>query len=70
MLKARKSRESYHLFRAQVVPMDMILNQLWETVRDKKSGVLQFMGLWRVGHDLATEQQQQQVVPSTILSFS
>ena len=36
MLKARKSRESYHLFRAQVVPMGMNLNQLWETVRDKE----------------------------------
>ena len=32
--------------------MDMSLSKLWEVVKDKKSGVLQSMGLQRVGHDL------------------
>ena len=38
--------------------MDMSLSKLQETVRAGKPGVLQSMGLQRVGHDLATEQQQ------------
>ena len=41
--------------------MDMNLNKLQEIVEDKGTCVLQFMGWQRVGHDLATEQQQQSV---------
>ena len=33
---------------------------LREIVKDREPGVLLFMGLWRVGRNLATEQQQQQ----------
>ena len=36
--------------------MDVSLSKLWETVKGKP-GMLQFMGLQRVGHDLVTEQQ-------------
>ena len=39
--------------------IDMNLSKLWEMVRDKKAW-LQSVGLQRVEHDLATEQQQQQ----------
>ena len=39
--------------------MDMSLSKLWELVIDRDStDVLQSMGSQRVGHDLATEQQQ------------
>ena len=31
--------------------MDMSLSRLWETVKDREPGVLQSMGLQRVGHD-------------------
>ena len=31
--------------------MDMSLSKLWELVMDRNSGVLQSMGLQRVGHD-------------------
>ena len=31
--------------------MDMSLSKLWELVKDRKPGVLQFMGLQRVGHN-------------------
>ena len=31
--------------------MDMSLSRLWELVMARKSGVLQSMGLQRVGHD-------------------
>ena len=34
---------------------DMSLSKLWELVRDKEGGVLQFMGLQRVRHDGVTE---------------
>ena len=39
--------------------MDMNLSKLQETVEDRGPGVLPSMGLQRVEHDLATEQQQQ-----------
>ena len=38
--------------------MDMNLSKIYETVKDRESGMLQFMGLQSVGRDLATEQQQ------------
>ena len=38
---------------------DMSLSKLWETVKDREAGVLQFMGLQSIKPDLATEQQQQ-----------
>ena len=41
--------------------MDMSLSKLWETEKDKevwKSGMLQTMVSQRIGHNLATEQQQ------------
>jgi len=34
--------------------MDMSLSKFWELVMDRKPGVLQSMGLQRVGHDWAT----------------
>ena len=47
------------------ISMDMSLSKLWELVMDTncngnghKTGMLQSMGLQRVGHHLATEQQQ------------
>ena len=36
--------------------MDMSLSKLQETVKDREAGMLQFMGLQRVGPDLVTEQ--------------
>ena len=33
------------------------LSKLQEIVKDRKPGVLQFMGSQRAGHDLVTEQQ-------------
>ena len=38
--------------------MDMSLSKLWEIVKDREAWYAQFMGLQRVGHDFATEQQQ------------
>ena len=43
--------------------VDMSLSKLQETVKDKKTGVLQSLGSQRVRHDLATEQQQQKCEP-------
>ena len=36
------------------------LSKLWKMIRNEKPGMLQSLGLPRVGHDLATEQQQKQ----------
>ena len=38
--------------------MDVSLSKLREIVKDRKPYRLQFMGLQRVGHNLATKQQQ------------
>ena len=35
--------------------MDMSLSKFWEMVKDREPGVLQFLVLQRVGHDLVTE---------------
>ena len=37
--------------------VDMSFSKLREMVKDRKSGMLQFMGPQRVGHNLAIEQQ-------------
>ena len=50
--------------------MDMSLSKLWEIVKDRKPGMLQFMGSQRVRHDLATEQQQQLVMNDLVLNSS
>ena len=39
--------------------VDMNLSKLREKMEDRKPGMLQFMASQRVGHDLATEQLQQ-----------
>ena len=37
--------------------MDMSLRKLWETVKDRRPGVLQSMGSQRIGHNWATERE-------------
>ena len=39
--------------------MDMSLSKLWEIVKDREACMLQSMGLQRIAHDLASEQQQE-----------
>ena len=50
--------------------MDMSLSKLKEIVKDRKPGVLQSMGSQRVGHDLANEQQQYDIVRNIYLVFT
>ena len=40
--------------------MNMNLNKLWETMKDREPGALHPMALQRIRHDLATEEQNQQ----------
>ena len=39
--------------------MDISLSEVWEIVKEGKPGMMQSMRVQRVGHDLATEQQEQ-----------
>ena len=48
--------------------MDMSLSKLWETVKEGKPGVLQSLESQRVGHVLATEQQQQKCLQIIFLT--
>ena len=47
--------------------MRMSLSKLWEIVKDRKWGILLFMGLQRVGHDLVTEQQHPFLIPTVVM---
>ena len=47
--------------------MDMNLSKLQEILEDREPGVLQSVGLQRVGHNLVTEKQQQINEYSTII---
>ena len=48
---------------------DMNLSKLWETVKDRESWQLQSVRSQRVGHDLASEQQQQRWRKASYLSI-
>ena len=45
--------------------MDMNLGKLWEMVKDREAPQAAVRGSQRVGHDLATEQQQSPTAGST-----
>ena len=60
--------------RIAITKLDSVLKSRVITLPTKvlivKSGVLQFMGLQRVGHNLVTEQQQQFMFSSLYFTFS
>ena len=55
--KRRRGRLRIRQLDSLTNSMDMNLNKLCETVKDREPGLLQSMGLQRFGHNLETEQQ-------------
>ena len=47
----RRGRQRTRWLDGIIGPKDMSLSKLWEMVKDRKSGLLQSIGLQRAGHD-------------------
>ena len=65
--RRRRGRERMRWFDGITNSIDMSLSKLPETVKGRKPGVLQSTGSQGVGHNLTTEQQQQQPLSKSIL---
>ena len=53
--RKRRGRQRIKWLDSMTDSMDMNLSKVQEVVKDRKPGVLQSVGLQRVGHNIATE---------------
>ena len=68
--RRRRGRQRMRWTDGITASVNVRLSKLWEIVEEGNPGVLQSMGLQRVQHNLATDQQQQQdIIPLSVLGL-
>ena len=68
--RRRRARQKMKWLDGITDSMHMNLSKLWETVKERKPGVLQSMRFQGVGHDLATEPPHDKFIETCFIAHN